>query len=74
MLQRKKIKTSTGDLFALQEQQKTNTLLQMLMEKFEKRKKVEKKASKLDVTVVDDKLDIVTETKFPTIFAKKRLN
>ena len=55
--------TSTTDLFIQQQQQRENKLQQMLAEEIEKRTKVEKNFFELEMTVADDKLDIVTEIK-----------
>ena len=56
-------RTSTTDLLVQQAQQMENKSLQMLAEETEKRTKVEKNVLQLERTVVNDKLDIVTETK-----------
>ena len=55
--------TSTTDLFIQQEQPRENKLQQMLAEEIEKRTKVEKNFFEWEMTVADDKLDIVTEIK-----------
>ena len=56
-------RTSTTDFCIKQEQQMENKLQQMLAEETEQRTKVEKNVLELEMTDVDDKLDIVTETK-----------
>ena len=55
--------TSTTDLLVQQAQQIENKFQQLLAEETEKRPKVEKNLLELEMTAVDDKLDIVTETK-----------
>ena len=55
--------TSATDLLIQQEQQMETTLQQMLEKEIEKRTKVDKNLLELEVTVVDDKLDIMTQTK-----------
>ena len=54
---------STTDLSVQQAQQMENNLQQLLAEEIEKRTKVDKNILELKMTGVDDKLDIVTETK-----------
>ena len=67
--------TSTSNIFIQQEQQMENKLQQMLAEEIEKRTKVERNRLEFEMTIVDDKLDIVTETKvLRDLYEKERPN
>ena len=63
----------TTELFVQHEQQKEHKLQQMLTDEIEKRTKIEKNRPQLDMTVVDDKLDIITETKVLRDFYEKEV-